>query len=260
MPAPNVRLQAVLDGPSPWLELTHLDETTSTNDEVVARTEARGHAGLVVVADRQTAGRGRRGRPWADHGSDRPEAALLVSVSVPAPSEHLTLVPLATGVAVVDALRRTGARASLKWPNDVLLDERKCAGVLTEHHRLPQGAVVAIGVGIDLDWRGLDRPEDTWTSVAEATGDDVDRWDVLADLLRSLEAWLADLSHDPSRLLATYRARCATLGRNVRVEVPGDAVEGRAADIDDDGALLVALPGGRGARITAGDVIHVRPV
>lgn len=258
MSAPTPALEALLAGPSTWHTLEVLEEAGSTNDVVSQRAAAGVPAGLVVVADRQTAGRGRLGRPWEDHGAHR---SLLVSMLVDAPPRHATLVPLAAGVAVADALRRRGARARLKWPNDVLVpvdgELRKSAGILVERH----GERVVVGIGVNVDWRGVPRDPGraAWGSVAEAVGRDVDRWELLADLLRALEAWLRDLHRDPVRLLASYRTRCATLGQQVRVTVPsGQLLEGTATDITTDGALRLRTRDGE-VPVSAGDVVHVRP-
>lgn len=257
MTTPSPELDALLAGPSRWHTLEHHAEVTSTNDLVAAAAAAGTPPGLVATADRQTAGRGRRGRVWRDQPAGR---SLAVSALVAAPAEHATLVPLAAGVAVADAYRRSGGRAVLKWPNDVLLPAgagpAKAAGILVERH----GDHVVVGMGLNLDWRGVDRDEETggWTSLAEAAGVEVDRWRVLADLLRALDAWLGDLAGDPVRLLASYRSRCATLGRRVRVATgDGTSVEGEAVAVADDGALEVATTGGR-VRVTVGDVAHVR--
>jgi BirA family transcriptional regulator, biotin operon repressor / biotin---[acetyl-CoA-carboxylase] ligase len=254
---PGPELAALLDGPSRWHTLEHHDEVTSTNDLVARAVSAGTPAGLVVTADRQTAGRGRRGRVWRDQPAGR---SLAVSALVDAPTDHATLVPLAAGVAVADAYRRHGGRAVLKWPNDVLLPDAsgapaKAAGILVERH----GGHIVVGMGLNLDWRGVERDDEAaaWTSLAEATGADVDRWRVLADLLRALDAWLADLAGDPERLLASYRSRCTTLGRQVRVTTGGEAVVGEALAVADDGALEVGTSGGR-VRVTVGDVVHVR--
>jgi BirA family biotin operon repressor/biotin-[acetyl-CoA-carboxylase] ligase len=256
------RLEAQLAGPSYWTRIEHLDETTSTNDVVGARARDGAGGGLVVVADRQTAGRGRLGRRW----EDRPDGSLLVSFLVGVPPRGQTLVPLATGLAVADALRRHGVRGELKWPNDVLVtageppQARKCAGILVERHDDEAvGAFLVIGVGVDLDWRGTDRGGGgaEWTSLAEVSGRDVDRWDVLADLLRALAAWLDDVPRDPTRLLAAYRVRCRTLGQRVRVATPGGEVEGTASGLDPTGALLVDTADGR-VTVTSGDVGYVR--
>jgi BirA family transcriptional regulator, biotin operon repressor / biotin---[acetyl-CoA-carboxylase] ligase len=258
----RARVDALITGPSVWSRLEHLDTVGSTNDEVVARVRGGAPAGLVVVADSQTAGRGRLGRPWMDV----PGASLLLSVATGVPARGAGLVPLATGLAVGDALRRLGLAPRLKWPNDVLLvvgeppTARKCAGILVESHDLrPDGpAFLVIGIGIDVDWREVARDETSsaWTSLAEAAGAPIDRWELLHDVLRALEAWLLDVPQDPTRLLAAYKVRCTTIGARVRVTTPRDVIEGLAVDLDERGALIVDSRTGRHA-IVAGDVEHL---
>lgn len=256
------QVQAQLAGPSYWSAIERLDTATSTNDVVVDRARSGAPAGLIVVADRQTAGRGRQGRRW----EDRPGGSLLVSFLVGLPERGASLVPLATGLAVADAIRRHGPRVELKWPNDILVvadsraAPRKCAGILVERHEDPaRGPFLVVGVGIDVDWRDAAREGESagWTSLAEVTGTDLDRWSLLADLMRALGAWLRDVAHDPTRLLAAYRARCHTLGRPVRVTTPGGEVRGTASGLDTTGALIIDTAGGT-VTVTAGDVEHVR--
>lgn len=243
---PTPRLRALVEGPTPWYRIDHHDEATSTNDVAAAHAAEGAAAGLVVVADRQSAGRGRAGRVW----EDRPGGSLLFSCLVEVPPTP-TLVPLAAGLAVQHAVRRHGPEAQLKWPNDVLIEGAKCAGILVERH----GDALVVGVGIDVDWRGQAREGEaaTWTSIAEHTGAEVDRWEVLADVLAAFSSWLLDVRRDTKMLLAAYEARCVSLGRNVRVESPSGVIEGRALAIDADGALVVQTEGGP-VRVTAGDV------
>jgi BirA family transcriptional regulator, biotin operon repressor / biotin---[acetyl-CoA-carboxylase] ligase len=259
--ATHERVGALLSGPVPWHHLEHHGEVDSTNDVALERARDGVPPGLVVVADRQRRGRGRAGRDWQDHATASGPASLLCTVTAAVPDANAGLAPFAAGLALADALRRQGARPALKWPNDVLLDERKTAGILVERHGLPGGAeVLLIGLGCNLDWRGLDRPDDevAWTSVAEQTGTAVDRGDVLADLLRGLATWLRSLPTDPLRLLVAYRDACATIGRHVRVSFPdGEELEGRATDLDRDGRLVLDTERGTLA-VNAGDVRHLR--
>jgi BirA family biotin operon repressor/biotin-[acetyl-CoA-carboxylase] ligase len=254
---PRTEIDALLTGPSRWHTHEHHEEVGSTNDLAAAAAVDGGAPGLVVTADRQTAGRGRRGRTWEDQPAGR---SLAVSALVAVPPRGATLVPLAAGLAVAEAYRRAGGASELKWPNDVLLpvgtgEPAKAAGILVERR---DGALV-VGMGLNLDWRGVRRAGEQrgWTSLAEATAADVDRWTVLADLLRSLDERLRDVDTDPTRLLGAYRERCRTLGRRVRVETPAGEVHGEAVDVGPDGALVLATDDGE-VRVTAGDVVHVR--
>ena len=240
---------------------THHDTVTSTNDLARAAVAAGGAGGLVVSADRQSAGRGRRGRSWTDDvaGPDGP-ANLAVSIALDTPARNAALVPLAAGLAVAAAYRAAGAAPALKWPNDVLLDDRKAAGILVERHHLDARDVVVIGCGLDLDWRGVERAGDAaaWTSVAESLGRGVDRGAVLAALLGALDREWDGLA-DAASLLSRYREVCSTIGREVVVSLPGGGeLRGPAVDLDTEGLLVVAT--GEGHRsVRAGDVT-VRPI
>ena len=200
-------------------------EVDSTNRVVADLARAGAPDGLVVAAGHQTAGRGRRGRAW----ESRPGTALLVSVLLrPAPA----LVTLAAGVAAAGACAAVGVATRLKWPNDVLVGEAKAGGILCE---LVGGAAV-VGLGLNLGWA---------PPGAACLGADVDRDALLGAFLAALD--------DPGDVLARYRPLCATLGRWVRVQLVGGAVEGVAEAVDADGRLVVD-----GRRIDSGDVVHLR--
>ena len=201
-------------------------EVDSTNRLAADLARAGAADGLVVGADHQTAGRGRRGRTW-----ESPDGSgLLVSVVLwPVPP----LVTLAAGLAAAEACDRVASvSTALKWPNDVLLGGRKVGGILSEQ----VGDAAVVGLGLNLTWA----PDG-----AACLGREVDRHELLA-------AYLAGLDQ-PADVLARYRSRCATIGRRVRVELPGGAVEGMAEAVDDEGRLVVD-----GRKITAGDVVHLR--
>jgi BirA family transcriptional regulator, biotin operon repressor / biotin---[acetyl-CoA-carboxylase] ligase len=253
---------AALAGGHRWTDVRHHAEVTSTNDVALERLRAGEAAGLVVVADAQTAGRGRAGRGWVDAvvGPAGP-ANLAVTASVPVRTGAVGAVPLAAGLAVADAFRAGGGSPTLKWPNDVLLDDRKACGILVERHDLPAGSVLLIGCGLDLDWRGVPRDGDAagWTSLAESLGAAVDRGVVLGALLTHLDRRLSVLERDPAALLTAYREMCATLDRKVRVVLPGGRERtGVARDLDADGHLVVATDAGP-LVVRAGDVVHLRP-
>ena len=227
-------------------DVTWLAEVGSTNDEVAARARAGAPGGVVVVADRQTAGRGRRGRTWdAPAGS-----SLLVSVLLrpPAPAPHQAV--MAAGLAAVDACHSTsGARPSLKWPNDLVVDGRgKLAGILAE----AAGDGVVVGLGLNVDWGPAPLPPGATSLAAMAgSGDGVDWATLLVAYLVGLEA---RCRQSPFDLLADYRGACSTIGRAVRVELPGgESFEGMATAVDDEGRLVVD-----GRPVAAGDVVHLR--
>ncbi len=235
---------------------THHDRVTSTNDLAREAVAAGAPLAQLVTADRQTAGRGRAGRAWTDDvdGPAGP-ANLAVSLAVATPPRSPGLVPLAAGLAVAATYRDAGADPELKWPNDVLLSGAKAAGILTERHVVAGRDVVVIGCGLDLDWRGVQRAAEaaTWTSLAEAVGRDVDRGEVLGALVVALDRELDALA-DPTVLLERYRERCVTIGRQVRVTLPGDRqLTGQAVGLDREGLLEVDTGGAR-VSVQAGDV------
>jgi BirA family biotin operon repressor/biotin-[acetyl-CoA-carboxylase] ligase len=222
--------------------------TGSTNALVAERALAGEPSGLVVVAEAQTAGRGRLDRSWVSP----PRAGLTLSVLVrpDLPPVRWPWLPLLTGLAVSTALReQAGLDAVLKWPNDVLVEDRKLCGVLAE---VPEPGAAVLGIGLNVTTRADELPPTPATSVALAGGSTTDRDTLLRAVLRSL----GDVLSDVEGARAAYRERCSTLGRRVRLSLPGDTtVDGVAEDVDDVGRLLVG-----GTAYGAGDVVHLRPV
>lgn len=248
------------------VDVSVLDQVDSTNLEVRRRLDAGASpSGLVVIAGRQTAGRGRRGRSWED--VEDGNLAISVAAHVPALSGQ---VSLAAGLALSATFEDLGLSTSCKWPNDVRLLRdgvpRKCAGILCEvvgdgvvGDSTIGGPVVVIGIGVDLDWRGRDRVGETvaWTSVAEVCGRDVDPTEVVVPLLTHLGVRLDQLARRSRDVLDDYRAACDTLGQRVRVEGERTELVGRAVDLTDDGHLVLDVDG-REHVVTAGDVVHLR--
>jgi BirA family transcriptional regulator, biotin operon repressor / biotin---[acetyl-CoA-carboxylase] ligase len=255
----------VLAGSALWRVLDVVEETGSTNAELAARAVAEDLAeGVVLSADHQRAGRGRQGREW----SAPPRSGLAVSVLL-APREvdsgRWSWLPLLTGLAVHDVLVQiAGLPATLKWPNDVLVEDRKICGVLGELVTPPSGPAVVIGAGLNVSLAEEELPVAHATSLRLAGAATTDRQVLLRAYLRALEhrydRWRT-AAGDPRRsgIGAAYREACGTLGREVRVELPtGDAVTGRAEGVDDAGRLLVLDAQGREHALAAGDVLHVR--
>lgn len=232
----------------------------STNAWMRARAREGAPEGLVAVADHQAAGMGRLGRRW----EAPPGSSLLVSVLL-RPSldaEHLYLATAVVALAAADACQaEAGVVATLKWPNDLLVDERKLAGVLAEAHiEGNQVQAVVVGLGLNVSWPPPGPPEGG-VSLNQLAGFDVDRGRLLTSLLESLDQRcraLGDLSGqlDQAR---EYRRRCATVGRVVRVDLGDDAFTGTVADVTPEGHLLVEV-GACLRRVAAGEVVHVRGV
>ncbi len=251
-----------------FTEVRRFPELDSTNRYLLDEARAGAPEGLVVTADHQTAGRGRLGRRW----EAPPGANLLLSVllrpALPVDQLHLCTVAMALATRA-GAARVAGIEPVLKWPNDVMVGERKLAGILAE--AVP-GAVV-VGVGVNVAWPppdgapGADRvpPEvDSATSLWRETrgpGSPIppDTGVLLDVLLDELGLRLDDLA-DPDgrlRLASDYRRVCTTVGREVKVSLPGETVTGTALDITVEGHLLVDV-GACIRTITAGDVVHLR--
>lgn len=252
MPKPagfHAAMTRALDGVAPDARL--FNTCGSTNDE--ARSWARDGAPhlAVVAADEQTAGRGRRGRTWL---ATRGESLLASIVLRPELSvERWTILPLLVGVAVVRAIEsRTKVIAELKWPNDVLVDGRKLAGILLEAE--PPTFAIA-GIGLNASQTHFDEKIKA-TSLAREGAVRLDRADLLAGILTELPLVLAE----PVRSLDEYRKRCVTLGMHVEVRGSDATVSsGIAGRVQDDGTLWLIDGDGRESVVTAGDVTQMRP-
>jgi BirA family biotin operon repressor/biotin-[acetyl-CoA-carboxylase] ligase len=299
--------RALTSGPTPpWRVLDVVDSTGSTNADLAERARRGEAEGAVLVADHQTAGRGRRDRSW----TAPPRSGIAVSVLLrpgasSIPAERWSWLSLLAGVAVTDALIHTcGLAARLKWPNDVLvsMDGRpggelgKVAGLLAEVIRSEAGGAgqagapgeigqaVVLGMGINVSQSTEELPVPTATSLRLAGSATSDRDTVLRSVLRSLSdryrEWTAAGGDPRAGLAAVYRERCATIGRQVRVELPnGTTMDGLAEGVDDEGRLLVReyraqteltansantaseddVTNGVLHALSAGDVVHIRP-
>jgi BirA family transcriptional regulator, biotin operon repressor / biotin---[acetyl-CoA-carboxylase] ligase len=242
-----------------WRDVIVTEQTGSTNDDLLARARSGAPEGTVLVAEVQSAGRGRLGRSWVSP----PRAALTYSVLLrPAavPAARRGWVPLLAGVAIITALRADAAvEATLKWPNDVLVNGAKLAGILAEQ----SGDAIVVGTGINVGAGPGELPPGPATSLALAGAAITDRGQLLPRILARLEeqylAWVRSGGDaDACGLRATYQRWCSTLGRQVRVSLPGGAaVEGRALEIDESGRLMVQSAAGL-VPVSAGDVVHVR--
>ena len=246
----------------PGMSVEVVDEVASTNATVRERARAGAPEGLVVAAEHQTAARGRLDRTW----QAPPRSGLLFSVLLrpTVPAGSWPWLPLLTGYAVDKALKAQGHDAGVKWPNDVLIGERKVAGILVERVDTPDGPAAVVGVGLNVLLGADELPVPTATSLLLESGRPVDRTAVLVALLSTLreayDAWQAGGEAGAARLHASYAAACVTVGRQVRVELPGGGVlRGRATGIDPSGRLVVDGPDGE-TPVGAGDVVHVRAV
>jgi BirA family transcriptional regulator, biotin operon repressor / biotin---[acetyl-CoA-carboxylase] ligase len=241
-------------------EIHRLQEVDSTNTYVRDRARQGASAGLVAVADHQTAGRGRLDRRW----ESPPGANLLLSVLLrpDCGGADVHLCAGAVALAGADACRElAGVEAVLKWPNDLLLDGAKLAGVLAEAEFAgPLLTAVIVGIGINVAWPGPPEAGGTCLDDVGGPAQPVDRMVLLDHLLAALEPRCGLLEDGAGRrtLAEEVRRRCGTLGQVVRVTLAGEEVTGRASAIDDAGRLVIDTDAGQ-RPVSAGDVVHVRP-
>lgn len=243
-----------------WRDTRVVAETGSTNADLAAEAGAGAPEGIVLAAEWQRAGRGRMGRTWTAPPRAGLAFSLLLRPVEVAPARWAWL-PLLAGLAAAAGVARTvDVEVRLKWPNDLLVGSRKLAGILAER----AGDAVVIGVGLNVTTTAAELPGEAATSLAHEGAPALDRTALLVAILRELEAAYAGWRSargdaDEAGLREEYRGRCATLGRDVRVELPdGRTLTGAAYDIDATGRLLVRTGAGEEA-VSAGDVVHVRP-
>lgn len=246
------------------IRLVHSSEIHSTNRYILDQIPLGAREGLVVVADYQSAGRGRLDRSWqAPRG-----ASLLASVLVDLEplGELLSLGSLVVGVSMADALEPFApGEVTLKWPNDLMIGEKKLGGILVEMSSYGAGTMAVCGSGINVSWSAADlnqigRPAVSLIDPGFATGEErsviLQRY--LPRLFENIQA-LSRGAHARGRFLDQYRSRCSTLGREIRIELRSGELVGRAIDIDADGALKVATKQGTEI-VRSGDVVYARPV
>lgn len=258
-----------------WTSLDVVTTTGSTNTDLAARADTLPE-GAVLVAEEQTRGRGRLDRAWSAPARSGLFLSVLLRPGPGVPVARWGWLPLLTGVAVATAVARAaGVDTALKWPNDLLVtvggkegddaakEERKAGGILAE--RVGDDAVV-VGIGLNVSLTESELPVPGAGSLALAHAVSLDRDPLLRAVLRGLERWYGtwrDAAGDPatSGLQEAYAAGCATLGRAVRAELPGERqLLGDAVAIDGDGRLVIATEGGGQEAVGAGDVVHLRAV
>jgi BirA family biotin operon repressor/biotin-[acetyl-CoA-carboxylase] ligase len=254
-----------------------VEETGSTNADLVALSGAADTTGSVLLAEHQTAGRGRHSRQWESPARAQVALSVAAAATTSDKPQALGWLPLLTGLAVVEGIAEvTDLEPTLKWPNDVLLfsedpDDpdatdnrsagvggRKVAGILAELTQGPAGPVVVIGLGINVSLTEAELPVPTAISLSLA-GATVDRTVLAAAVLRALSRRLDQWPGDLAAVADDYRNACATLGHRVRVEMPaGTQIEGLATAVDSIGRVVVEVAPGEVVAVTAGDVTHLR--
>jgi BirA family biotin operon repressor/biotin-[acetyl-CoA-carboxylase] ligase len=279
------RVRAALAANDVVAEVVHRGSVGSTQDEALTLLRTGARRGLLLVADRQLAGRGRRGRNWDD--AELVGASLALTLAIDTPMRGLTLVTHAVGLAVHDAVTGLGvAGLALKWPNDLVSTlapagsagllgspngprRRKLAGILVERERVEGRDVLLVGVGVNVGTEGppgvthgedgaarhperIDLHELLRAAPDRDGSQGIDRAGLLAGLIAALQTRLGSLAGHRQSLLADYRERCETIGRDVDVELPdGDSLQGRATGVDDDGHLILDVDGAQHVVVAA---------
>jgi BirA family biotin operon repressor/biotin-[acetyl-CoA-carboxylase] ligase len=234
-----------------------LSACASTNDVVRSRAASGAAEGLLVVADSQSAGRGRLGRAWHSPAGQNLYLSLLLRPALPA--RHATPLTLLAGASLARTLAQAGVAPRLRWPNDLLVPApgglRKVAGILTEMATNGE-AVRHIVLGVGVNVNGLEFPPELAeraTSLRVACGRAFDRAQLLVDFLATFETFYDDfLARGPASGLVEWR-RYADLGRVCRIDQDGAKVDGIATDIDDSGGLLVRDDDGGVHRMISGE-------
>jgi BirA family transcriptional regulator, biotin operon repressor / biotin---[acetyl-CoA-carboxylase] ligase len=232
-----------------------LDEVSSTNTEAFARARAGDAGFLWITAERQTGGRGRRGRPWVSERGNLYSTLLLID---PAPTENLGSLPLAVALAVHAAVQTVvppGSEAvEIKWPNDVLIGRKKTSGILLEAEQVGEGRLaLAIGIGINIAHRP-DLAQYPVTSLADQ-GASISPPEFFAHLFVQMAEMLAvwDEGRGIAKIVARWRSVACGIGEKITVNLPDRSISGVFSGIDDKGLLLLDSAAGP-MSIAAGDV------
>jgi BirA family biotin operon repressor/biotin-[acetyl-CoA-carboxylase] ligase len=259
---PGAGLRQALEGRvGPWAApLEWHRSVASTNDLLKERARAGAVEWTAILAETQTAGRGREGRTWVS-----PAGGLYLSVLLRPRGVGIGLVPLAAGVAVAEIAAEHGVRVELKWPNDALVRGRKLAGILAESSSGPAGvewAVVGIGMNVAVDVTALASPAaETATSLHLEAAAPPGVRDVAAGVLARLSVWYDALRSRPGSVVDAWREHAGRWwGSRVQVRTAEDVFRGRLHDVDASGALIVDLDGGGFRRVLSGEVTRLRPV
>jgi len=246
----------------PWpAPIEYLDSTTSTNDVMRERARAGAPAFAAVLAGEQTAGRGRQGHDWI---SPRGNVFLSVLLRPAGLLPQAGLIPLAVGVAVSEALETFGVRARLKWPNDLVVKDRKIAGLLAEGVSGGAGVEsVVVGVGINLALDPATLPaslRESATSVNQESRRTVSAPEAAAETLARVAVWYHALAREgAATVLAAWRARSVSWwGRPVEVKAGDGIVRGVARGVDERGALLLELENGAPVALLSGEARELR--
>lgn len=239
-------------------KIFHFETMGSTMDEAFTLGLKGEPEGVVVCAEGQTKGRGRLGRSWmSPKGKGIYLSIILRPNFSPTQTAQLTLM---TAVAICDAIKKTtGLQPAIKWPNDVLFDNHKAAGILTElSAEMDRVKFVVVGIGLNVNTLTAQLPQGA-TSLRAQTKQSLSRIKMIQEMLRSFEDWYLTLQKKGfAPVLKKWKEMSATLGKNVKVKNPSGEIEGLAVDVDTDGSLMIRKSNGVIVRCLTGDVVGLR--
>ncbi|HJT29769.1 MAG TPA: biotin--[acetyl-CoA-carboxylase] ligase [Pyrinomonadaceae bacterium] len=240
-------------------KVLRFESLPSTNTELARRASEGAAEGLVILADEQTAGRGRLQRAWSSPKGAGLYLSILLRPTIP--HNLWPLITFMAALAVGDALREAaGVQTDIKWPNDLLSGERKICGILAESIDTPLGRAVILGIGINLTANAYP-PElaTVATSISEATGMEPDREQILAAVLDTLSRWYPRLA-EPEQIVDAWSNRSSfASGKLVQVSNGDDVWQGTTCGVEPDGALRLRTSSGEIKLVRAGDVYRIRP-
>jgi BirA family transcriptional regulator, biotin operon repressor / biotin---[acetyl-CoA-carboxylase] ligase len=242
-------------------QIVFYDTVGSTNTVALELADGT-EEGSVVIADGQKKGRGRLGRSWVSPPGVNIYLSIILRPRLE--PEYVTLLTIMSAVACTHALRKTtGLAVSVKWPNDLMVSDRKLGGILTETKVIRKEIVLAvIGIGINVNMASSDFPDYirlTATSVKNETSKSIVREPIVSAILNETDRWYKVLQIDQAQeIISEWRRLTSTLGRQVLVTTGQDTCTGLAEAIDDRGMLLLRLPSGETKRISSGDLTALK--
>ncbi len=246
-----------------WKNIIFYQSVDSTN-EIAMLSSAKNdtESGTIIIADRQEKGKGRLGRTWISPPGLNIYMSIILRPEIE--PKDATLLTVLTSIACALALRGiSGLKVVIKWPNDLMVSEKKLGGILTEVRSEPERIKTAvIGIGINVNIENKDFPaeiRDIATSIKNETGKYLSRSEIIIRILKEFEAWFNVFKSKGSRpLLEKWKQLSSTLGKNVKVAIGDSTVSGLARDIDEEGMLILELKSGSLRKISAGDVTILR--
>lgn len=255
----QIEIQNGLDTKFLGKKILHYDSVTSTNDLVKEYALKKEKAGLVIIGEEQVKGRGRRGRTWESPKGTGIWMSILLRPDIP-PKDGPKFT-LLSAVAVTKAIREiTGIEAKIKWPNDIIIDNKKVCGILTEMNaEIDYINYVIIGIGINVNGKKEDFPkevQDRAISLSQVKGQLVSRKDLVRSILKKIEDYYFQFTNvmDFTGILEEWKSLSCNLGKEVRATIKGKEIIGLAIDINKDGSLLLKKNDGEIVEVIYGDV------